>query len=215
MLKAMPLILLALSAAAQPNVPIQNDQVRVILANSQPGNKQTPLHEHKMNRVMIYLDAGSQLTRFEDGRVDKLKWKAGEALWSPAMGKHTAQNSGDKPFRIVEVELKKGAAKEKAAFPALDPVKVDPKRYKVEMETDQVRVLRARYGAKDKGVMHEHGLNRVVVFLTPEEMKITTPDGKTTVAKAKAGDVIWGGPAKHIEENLMDGPFEVLVVEVK
>jgi hypothetical protein len=44
-------------------------------------------------------------------------------------------------------------------------VKVDPKRYKVEMENDQVRVLRAKCGPREKGVLREHGLNRVIVFL--------------------------------------------------
>jgi len=33
--------------------------------------------------------------------------------------------------------------------------------------------------------------------------------------KTPAGEVTWGGPAKHIEENLSDKPFEVLVVEFK
>jgi hypothetical protein len=35
-----------------------------------------------------------------------------------------------------------------------DPVKVDPKHYKVEFENDRVRVLRIRYGAGEKSVMH-------------------------------------------------------------
>ncbi len=39
---------------------------------------------------------------------------------------------------------------------AQDPVKVDSKHYKVELENDQVRVLRINYGAGEKSVMHEH-----------------------------------------------------------
>ena len=31
----------------------------------------------------------------------------------------------------------------------------------------------------------------------------------------KAGEVSWGGPTKHKEENLSDKPFEALVVELK
>jgi len=33
-----------------------------------------------------------------------------------------------------------------------DPVKVDPKHYKVEMENDRVRVLRITYGPQEKSV---------------------------------------------------------------
>jgi len=37
----------------------------------------------------------------------------------------------------------------------------------------------------------------------------------TTTAQHKAGDVTWGGPVKHREENLRDGTFEAIVVEFK
>ena len=37
-----------------------------------------------------------------------------------------------------------------------DPVAVDPKHYKVELENDRVRVLRIKYGAHDRPVMHVH-----------------------------------------------------------
>jgi hypothetical protein len=39
---------------------------------------------------------------------------------------------------------------------AQDPINVDPKHYKVEMENDRVRVLRIRYGPHEKSVMHGH-----------------------------------------------------------
>ena len=39
---------------------------------------------------------------------------------------------------------------------AQDPVKVDPKHYKVEAENKQVRVLRISYGPHEKSVMHGH-----------------------------------------------------------
>ena len=37
-----------------------------------------------------------------------------------------------------------------------DSVKVDPKHYKVEFQNDRVRVLRIKYGPKEKSVMHSH-----------------------------------------------------------
>ena len=45
-----------------------------------------------------------------------------------------------------------------------DPVRVDPKHYKVEVENDQVRVLRIKYGPHEKSVMHGHP-STVAVFL--------------------------------------------------
>ena len=194
---------------------VENDQVKVLSVDVAPHQK-TRLHDHKVNRVMIYLDAGKMTLTDANGKVDTLNFKAGEALWSPATGLHTGLNVSGHPVRVVEVELKSkpgGASTSKQ--PALDPVKVDPRRYHVEWENDQVRVIRARYEPHGKGVTHEHTLNRVVTFITDGNMKITTPDGESKIVKTPAGEVTWGGPAKHIEENLSDQPFEVLVVEFK
>jgi hypothetical protein len=58
-------------------------------------------------------------------------------------------------------------------------------------------------------------LNRVVVYLTDQNGRMTTPDGKVDTAQHKAGEASWGGPVKHQEENLSDKPFEAVVVELK
>ncbi len=47
-----------LCAAERVATPIDNDQIRVLDVTVQPREK-TRLHEHKVNRVMIYLDDGS------------------------------------------------------------------------------------------------------------------------------------------------------------
>jgi len=74
------------------------------------------------------------------------------------------------------------------AVPAMaqDPTKVDAKHYKVEFENDQVRILRIKYGPKEKSVMHEHPA-AVAVFLTDGSAKFGLPDGKTQDAPIKAG----------------------------
>jgi hypothetical protein len=71
-----------------------------------------------------------------------------------------------------------------------DPVKVDPKHYKVEFENDQVRVLRIHYGVGEKSVMHNHP-DSVAVFLVDQTAKFTYPDGKSEEAAAKAGQTMW------------------------
>ena len=97
---------------------------------------------------------------------------------------------------------------------AQDPVKVDPKHYKVEFENDQVRVLHVTYGAHEKSVMHEHP-NAVAVFLTDGQGKFTFPDGKTQDAPIKAGTTMWTPAGRHLPENIGDKAFELFVVEMK
>jgi quercetin dioxygenase-like cupin family protein len=95
-----------------------------------------------------------------------------------------------------------------------DSVKVDPKHYKVEFQNDRVRVLRIKYGAKEKSVMHSHPAN-VAVFLTDGQSKFTFADGKTSEATFKAGETQWEDKGKHLPENLAAKSFELVLVELK
>ena len=201
--------------AVAPSAPIlENDQVKVVRALEKVHVKGS-FHEHKMNRVMIYLQPGRQRFEYQDGRKPAVfEYKAGEVKWSPAEGMHAPEALGDQPFNIVEIELKKPGTGKKIVT-ALDPPKLDPKHVKVEFENDQVRVLRAHLGPHESLPSHEHTLNRVTVFITDQNILSTAPDGKTQTQQHKAGDVTWGTPLTHKEQNLNDAPFEVLVVELK
>jgi uncharacterized RmlC-like cupin family protein len=180
----------------------------------QPHAKGQP-HEHKLNRVMIYLTPGRQEVTPQGDKTAVMEFKTGDVKWSPASGMHVSEITSDKPVTMVEVELKKPGGPARKVNTALDPVKVDPRDYKVEFENSQVRVVRVKIGAHQKVPLHEHVLNRAVVYLTDQNGTMTTPDGQTETAQHKAGEVSWGGPTKHREENLRDGPFEAVVVEFK
>lgn len=201
-------------AAQETRTVVDNDQVRALQVVVQPHVK-TRLHDHKLNRVMIYLQPGRQNLDYQDGHRVALDWKAGEAKWSPASGLHVAEITSAAPVTIVEVELKKPADSTKSATGPLDPVKLDPRHYRLDFENPQVRVLHARLGPRESAPLHEHLLHRLVVYLTDQKIRVTTADGKSEVAEHKAGDVAWAGPAKHREENLNSTPFEVAVVELK
>lgn len=97
---------------------------------------------------------------------------------------------------------------------AQDATQVDAKHYKVEFENDQVRVLRVKYGVKEKSSLHEHPA-LVSVFLTDATVKMTGADGKSTEMPVKAGSAMWNDGTKHLPENIGDKPFEVILVEMK
>jgi quercetin dioxygenase-like cupin family protein len=95
-----------------------------------------------------------------------------------------------------------------------DPVKVDPKHYKVEFENESVRVLRISYAPGEKSVMHYHPAS-VAVFLTDGKTRMTTPDGKSVDTPVKAGAASWAPAGSHLPQNVGDKSFEVIVVELK
>ncbi len=208
-----PCAVAALFAAEQINAPVNNDDVRVLSVVVQP-HEPTKMHQHTSNRVMIYLQPGTQDFKFQDGGHITLRWRAGEARWSPAAGMHIAEITSAEPVNIVEIELKKKGAGRAPDTP-LDPLKIDPKHYKPEFENDQVRVFRVIVGPHVATPMHEHTLKRIVTYLTDANVRVTGADGKVETQHHKASDVVWGEHAKHSEQNLSDKPFEVVVTELK
>ena len=103
-----------------------------------------------------------------------------------------------------------------AAAPAFaqDPVKVDPKHYKLLYEDAGIRVLRAVYRAHEKSVMHEHPA-LAAVFTTDAHFKFAMPDGTTQDRQGKKGDALSLPAEKHNPENVGDTTAQVILVEFK
>ena len=197
-------------AARKPR--FENDQVIV----NEPHAK---MHVHKYNRAMIYASQGGERLHYLDGHTEDLKWQAGQVKWSPASGMHyseipTTSEAPQGPGGL-DIGIKKPGDPGKVVSTALDPLRVDPKDYKLQFENSQVRVLRLKMGPQQSVPMHEYVLNRVVYYVTDENVRETSPDGRAVVVQHKAGDFSWDGPSKHKVDNLNDKPFEALVVEVK
>ncbi len=95
-----------------------------------------------------------------------------------------------------------------------DPIQVDSKHYTVELENDKVRVLRVRYGPREKSVMHGHPA-LVGVMLTACRIGFTYPDGRKEEIDGKAGQVVNFPAVEHLPENLSDGVFEAVLIEFK
>jgi quercetin dioxygenase-like cupin family protein len=101
-----------------------------------------------------------------------------------------------------------------AALKAQDQVAVDPQIAKTEFENEQIRVVRVRYAAHQKGHMHSHPA-RISVAITRNDVRVTFPDGKSTTAKRKAHELFWSDAVTHQVENLADGPTENIEIELK
>jgi quercetin dioxygenase-like cupin family protein len=96
-----------------------------------------------------------------------------------------------------------------------DPTVLDSRHYTIEAENDATRVVRIRYGPREKSVMHQHPRG-VGVFLTDADFTFTYPDGTTEPIKAKAGEILsFDEPWEHNSENNTDNRFEAIYVEIK
>ena len=88
-------------------VVFENDQVRVLKAHYGPGEK-SAMHSHP-NSVAVFLNDGKGKFNFPDGTSKEFVTKAGDAMWNDATV-HLPENTGDKAFEVVVVELKTKAA---------------------------------------------------------------------------------------------------------
>ena len=95
-----------------------------------------------------------------------------------------------------------------------DAVQADPQHYTIEAEDDRVRVLRVRYGAGERSVLHSHPA-LAAIFLTDAHVRFNDQGGGPQEAQGKAGEVVLMPATTHQPENLGGRPFEVILVELK
>jgi hypothetical protein len=187
--------------AAAIDSKFDTPQVRVYIATLQPHTPVPSRNGHATNRVLIYLDNGVMTRQEGSEKATKIEFHRGQVRWRPASGAYVAENISDHPIRILEIDLK-GKPAGPLPVTKLDPALVDAKHYKVELENDQVRILRVHYDAHDKGEQHEHILNRVVLYLNDQP-------------GAKADDIRISGAGTHTEQNAGDQPADRIAVEIK
>ena len=187
-------------APATVTQKLDTDQARVIVATLKPHTPSISANGHATDRVLIYLDEGV-MTRKEGEQTTKIDFHRGDVRWRPRSGAYTAENLSDHPIRILEIDLK-GAPKGPLPVTKIDPTVVDPSHYKVAFENESVRVLRIHMGPGEKSPMHEHNLNRVVLYLNDQ-------------GNSKADDVRMAGAGTHTEENASATAADRIAVELK
>jgi len=84
-------------------VEFENEQVRVLRIIYGPHEKSV-MHEHP-GSVAVFLTDGQTRFTLPDGKTQDVPFKAGSTQWEAA-GKHSPENTGDKPFELVLVEIK-------------------------------------------------------------------------------------------------------------
>jgi quercetin dioxygenase-like cupin family protein len=84
-------------------VEFENDQVRVVRITYGPHEKSV-MHGHPAS-VAVFLTDGQTRFTLPDGKAQDVAQKAGTVQWE-AGGKHLPENTGDKAFELILVELK-------------------------------------------------------------------------------------------------------------
>jgi quercetin dioxygenase-like cupin family protein len=98
--------------------------------------------------------------------------------------------------------------------PAPDAVSVDPTHYTVLFENDIARLLRTKYPAGAKSVMHNHPAG-CGIFLADQTFKFTSQAGADQTVENHLGDVTCGDAEDHLPQNAGDKDAELIILELK
>src|ERR1700739_5037937 len=81
----------------------ENDQVRILKAPYGPHEKSV-MHSHPA-AVAVFLTDGTGKFTFPDGKTQEFNGKAGDVMYNAATT-HLPENTGDKAFDVIVIELK-------------------------------------------------------------------------------------------------------------
>src|SRR5206468_7048955 len=98
--------------------------------------------------------------------------------------------------------------------PAPDAISADPGHYTVVSENDIARLLRIKYPAGAKSVMHHHPAG-CGIFLADQTFKFTMQAGGDQTVENHLGDVTCGDAEDHLPQNAGDKDAELVLLELK
>src|SRR5258705_1751591 len=97
---------------------------------------------------------------------------------------------------------------------AQDPVKVDPKHYKVLLGNGSGRGLKVSYAPGEKSVMHQHP-DSIVIPLVNSKVRFTMPDGKTEDSDLAKDSATYIPGGTHNSANVGTAKVDAILVEFK
>lgn len=89
-------------------VEVDNEKVRILRINYQPG-EESVMHNHPEG-VAVFLTDHKAKMKTGDGQSFEMGGKKGDVLWLDK-SKHQPSNIGDKPFELIQIELKDSSTK--------------------------------------------------------------------------------------------------------
>jgi hypothetical protein len=175
-------------------VTFENDYVRIVQVNLDRGTPASAYEAAALPLVRVILES-------DDPGIARGSTRYCESL----------PNESGHSMREVRVELK---SRLHPAAMKLDAVRIDPARYKIDFENDRVRIVRLRFGPRERGMMVEHP-PRVLVTLTDVTVKLAFAEGHTDERGAPAGVAGWLEGETLLTENARAEPLQVVLIEPK
>lgn len=193
------------------HVILENDHVRIFEVLAAPGDT-SPMHTHPP-LVVISLDKARLSVRTPDGSSSIIDLNPAQVLWFEDVEHSWELLSGQVHLFAVEVKAAPGGAPAAIAAGEREAVVVDPTHHNVVLENDHVRVFEALAAPGDTSPMHTHPPTAIISF-GAARMKMTTPDGSTSIFDLHPAQAGWIEDVEHSWE-VLSGLVHGFGVEVK
>ena len=84
------------------------------------------------------------------------------------------------------------------------------------LDNDQVRIFEATIKVGEKTPEHSHPADEATYVLSGGKIKLTLPNGTTSIEERKTGELSWRtAPVTHVAENVGDTELRFLIIELK
>jgi quercetin dioxygenase-like cupin family protein len=203
--------------APEPVAVDQEPMHRVVLRNDSvivmhvviPAGERSLFHIHSHDRVALYLNNSlttqqnlnepeSAATPSEPGGFSNRTQTAAPLI-------HRVHNTGTTPFEVLDVELLQRPQKPSEAVAG-----------PVAAENPSARIYKWILAPGASSAMHTHERPYLIVSVTPMQLKMTGPDGKSMVHEVKAGDFHWvDAKVTHSLSNEGSTTGQIIEVELK
>lgn len=176
--------------------------------------KPSPMHRHRYDLVGVYLVGSAIKVTLPDGTSRESTVEPGFILYQREGVTHVEEGMADIPRHAILTDIKGGpigAMANTSGYPAAFP------RAGAKQAVDNEKVTIWEYAwtvGKSTG-MHFHDKDTFAVFLSDGELKSTTPDGKSDVAKVKRGDTRFSPRGRVHAEELVSGAIRAVITELK
>lgn len=207
----------AIGAAQQSPVPVEQEpDHHVLLKNDSllvihvvlPAGESTLYHTHSRDRVSVALTS----TMLAQQKLNESEGKPGEthpgaisASTADGPYTHRLHNLGPATFEVVDVEFfhRPDHPWEKAAAP-------------IAAENPSARVYKWSLGPDAATPMHTHERPYLILSVTPMQLKMVGPDGRSMSHEVKAGDFHWvDTKVTHSLANAGTTEAEIVEIELK
>jgi len=212
------LVLLAAVGSAQTPVPVEdepyhhvklkNDDIVVIRATIAAGER-TAYHIHSCDRTGVEL-TNNTTTGQRLGEVEEEPGRSvpGDVFSDSCSGKpliHRVHNTGSTTMDVIDVELLHRPEHPSTAAAAA-----------VVAENPSMRAYRWVLVPGSTSAMHTHTRPYLIVAVTPMQLKMTAPDGRSLSEEVKSGDFHWVDvPVTHSLGNQGSAKGQIVEFELK